>query len=158
MADKKQITDTVFQMANPLALNCGCFVYDVEFKKEGSDYVLRVILDVEDDENASVSIDQCENVSRALSDLLDASDPIEQEYMLEVTSPGIDRPLKKESDFERFNGRSIDIGLYKAVNGSKLITGILSDYHDGIIFLETNEGIKEFARNETSSVKLSIIW
>ena len=158
MADKKQITDSVFHMAEELARQNDCFVYDVEFKKEGSDYVLRIILDVEDDENNSVSIDQCEAVSRALSDLLDQNDPIDTEYMLEVTSPGIDRPLKKESDFERFRGRSIDIGLYKAVKGSKTVTGILTDYKDGIIYIETNGSIMEFAKNETASVRLSVIW
>lgn len=158
MADKKQITDSVFQMANPLAEENGCFVYDVEFKKEGADYVLRVILDVEDDENNSVSIDQCESVSRALSDLLDENDPIDQEYMLEVTSPGIDRPLKKESDFERFKGRSVDIGLYKAVGGSKTVSGILLGYKDGVISIETNEGVAEFEKSATASVRLSVIW
>jgi len=158
MADKKLVTDSVFQMANSLAEQNGCFVYDVEFKKEGSDYVLRVILDVEDDVGASVSIDQCEAVSRALSDLLDEKDPIEQEYMLEVTSPGIDRPLKKESDFERFRGRSIDIGLYKAVNGSKTVTGILTGYEDGVITIETNGKSEEFDVKSTSSVRLSVIW
>ena len=78
--------------------------------------------------------------------------------MLEVTSPGIDRPLKKESDFERFIGRSIDIGLYKAVKGSKTVTGILTDYKDGIIYIETNGSIMEFVKNETASVRLSVIW
>ena len=158
MADKKLITDSVFQMANPLAEQNGCFVYDVEFKKEGADYVLRVILDTEDDQNNSVSIDQCENVSRALSDLLDENDPIDQEYMLEVTSPGIDRPLRKDSDFERFRGRSIDIGLYKAINGSKTVTGILTGYEDGIIKIDVNGKPTEFVRSETASVRLSVIW
>lgn len=157
MADKK-IPEIVFELANPLALSCGCFVDDVEFKKEGSDYVLRVIIDVEDDTNGGVSIDQCENVSRALSDVLDTKDPIPQAYMLEVTSPGIDRPLKRDKDFKRFMGRDIDIGLYKPLNGSKIITGKLLAYEDGVITVLADGEEINFEKEKTAYVRLAVIW
>ena len=157
MADKK-IPEIVMELASPLAQNAGCFVDDVEFKKEGSDYVLRVIIDVEDDTNGGVSIYQCESVSRALSDVLDSKDPISQAYMLEVTSPGIDRPLKKDKDFERFMGRDIDIGLYKPLNGSKIITGKLLAYEDGIITVLADGKEINFEKEKTAYVRLAVIW
>ena len=156
MAEKK-VTETVFEYANPIALENGCFVDDVEFKKEGSDYVLRVIIDV-DDEKGGVSIDQCEAVSKALSDILDEKDPITQAYMLEVSSPGIDRELKKDKDFERFKGRDVDVKLYKALNGQKLITAKLLGLHDGIIKLESGKETIELEKSSVASVRLAIIW
>lgn len=157
MAEKK-VTEQIFELANPPALEAGCFVDDVEFKKEGSDYVLRVIIDVEDDSNGGVSIDQCEIVSKALSDILDEKDPISQAYMLEVSSPGIDRELKKDRDFERFMGREIDIKLYKSVNGTKLLSGKLIDYENGVITVDIDGKIENFSKTDTASVRLAVIW
>ena len=152
------IPEIVFEMASPHAEAVGCFVDDVEFKKEGSDYCLRVIIDVADDSNGGVSIDQCESVSRALSDALDKTDPIPQAYMLEVSSPGIDRPLKRDKDFERFMGRDIDIGLYKPQNGSKTFTGKLLAYHDGIVTIEENGKEINFEKDKTAYIRLAVIW
>ncbi len=157
MADKK-IPQLVWDMAEPFALAAGCIIDDVEFKKEGADYVLRVIVDVEDDTNGGVSIDQCENVSRALSDALDSTDPIDKAYMLEVSSPGIDRPLKREKDFERFKGRDIDIGLYKPQNGSKTFTGKLLSYKDGIVTVDCNGEEINFEKEKTAYIRLAVIW
>ncbi len=157
MADKK-IQETVLNMAAPFAEAAGCFVDEVEFKKEGSDYVLRVVIDVPDDAEGGVSIDQCESVSRQLSDALDSSDPIDKAYMLEVSSPGIDRPLKRDKDFERFMGRDIDIGLYKAQNGSKVLQGKLVGYEDGIVTIDIGDGEMKFEKDKTAYIRLSIIW
>ena len=79
--------------------------------------------------------------------------------MLEVTSPGLDRPLKRDEDFVRFAGRDIDMGLYKAIDGSKVISGKLLSYADGIITVQLPDG-KEFSikKDETSSVKLAVIF
>ena len=158
---KEKITDVIYDLALPLAKEKGLDIYEVEFKKEGSDHVLRVILDTsEDAENEQyVSINDCEDVSRALSDILDEKDPIKEAYVLEVTSPGLDRPLKKEKDFERFNGKSIDVGLYKAVNGSKIVTGILSSYEDGNVTVKLpDESLCTILKNDISSVKLTVIF
>ena len=157
MADKK-IPQIVAEMAAPFAENVGCIIDDVEFKKEGSEYVLRVIIDVADDTNGGVSIDQCESVSQALSDALDASDPITVAYMLEVSSPGIDRPLKRDKDFERFMGRDIDIGLFKAVNGSKTVSGKLIGYDEGVITIDVGGEEQKFEKEKTASVRLAVIW
>ena len=158
---KEKITDVIYDLALPLAKGKGLDIYEVEFKKEGSDHVLRVILDTfEDAENEQyVSINDCEDVSRALSDILDEKDPIKEAYVLEVTSPGLDRPLKKEKDFLRFNGKSIDVGLYKAVNGSKVVTGILSTYENGNVTVKLpDESLFTIPKNDISSVKLTVIF
>ncbi len=157
MADKK-IQDTVLKMATPFAEAAGCFVDEVEFKKEGSDYVLRVIIDVPDDTSGGVSIDQCESVSRSLSDALDSSDPIDKAYMLEVSSPGIDRPLKRDRDFERFMGRDIDIGLYKAQNGSKVFTGKLTGYDGKEVTIDADGEEMKFEKDKAAYIRLAVIW
>ena len=157
---KEKLTDIIYDMALPLAESHGLGIYEVEYKKEGSDYVLRVILDTTpESETEYVSINDCEEVSRALSDLLDSNDPIKEAYMLEVTSPGLDRPLKKQEDFVRFKGYSVDIGLYKAVNGSKVITGELLGKENGVITVKLSDGT-DFEINEdaVSSVKLTVIF
>lgn len=157
---KEKLTDAVRDAALPLAAEKGLDIYDVEYKKEGADKVLRVILDTPEDapDDAFVSIDDCEAVSRALSDILDETDLVKEAYMLEVTSPGLDRPLKKEKDFQRFAGRSVDIGLYKAVNGSKVMTGILKGYDGGDVTIEVGGEEITVAGGDISSVKLTVIF
>ncbi|MBE7051711.1 MAG: ribosome maturation factor RimP [Ruminococcaceae bacterium] len=157
MASKK-VSETVFEIANPIALSHGCFVDDVEFKKEGADFVLRVIIDVEDDSNGGVSIDQCELVSRALSDILDEQDPIDKAYMLEVSSPGIDRELKKEKDFIRFMGREVDVKLYKAIEGSKILSGKLISRTSEEIIIEADGKEIKIPASDAASVRLAVIW
>lgn len=153
-----KVTDAVFKIAEPIALANDCFVDEVEFKKEGADYVLRIIVDVDDSCEGGVSIDQCESVSRALSDALDEADPISQAYMLEVSSPGIDRELKKDSHFERFMGRDVDVKLYKPLLGSKLHTGKLVAYSGNSFTVEINGKPTEIPMSDAASVRLSIIW
>ncbi|MBQ5437656.1 MAG: ribosome maturation factor RimP [Firmicutes bacterium] len=112
-----------------------------EFVKEGSDWYLRVYVDkLEGEGYGTMSTDDCELVSRYLSDRLDKEDPIKQNYYLEVSSPGMDRPLLTEKDFRRFMGELIEIRLYKAENGSKTVVGKLADYDNGDITVELDKG------------------
>ena len=152
---KSDVCATVRGIAAPIAAANGCEIYDIEFVKEGSDYYLRVFLDMADADR-SVSLDECEAVSRALSEALDKADPIEQAYMLEVSSPGLDRALKTAEHFAKFIGTKVDIGLYKAVNGAKLITGILKSFDGGIITILTGGEEFTIAQKETTYVKLSL--
>ena len=155
MANK--VEEIVEKLAEKIAEPLGIMIYDVEFKKEGSDYVMRVILDTTDD-SKTVSITMCENVSRKLSDALDKSDPTNTAYMLEVTSPGLDRPLKKDEDFVRFAGREVEVGLYKALNGSKIITGRLVGLKDGCVVINDGKNDISVNREETSFVRLAVIF
>lgn len=139
------------ELAKPIAEDNGCFIYDVEFVKEGGIYILRVYIDRED----GVDLDVCEVVSRALSEQLDKKDPVKQNYYLEVSSPGIERKLRLPEHFERYMGEKIDVGFYKAVNGSKQITAYLEGYDEDEISLKTeNEEIIKFNIKETTFIKL----
>lgn len=152
---KSNVCAFVAELAAPIAASNGCEIYDIEFQKEGSDYYLRVFIDMIDAQR-SVSLDECEAVSRALSDALDKADPIEQAYMLEVSSPGLDRALKTPEHFAKFIGSKVDIGLYKSVNGAKVITGNLVSFEDKTITLDVNGESFTIAQAETTYVKLSL--
>ncbi len=158
---KADIVKAVYKMVHPLANEIGLDIYEVEYKKEGADNVLRVILDtIDGTEKQAIGIDDCEAVSRALSQKLDETDVIEQAFMLEVTSPGLDRPLKKPEDFERFKGRKIDIGLYKAIDGSKVITGELKGFKDNTISVVGDGDDVEtlIEKDKTAWVKLAVVF
>ena len=107
----------------------------------------------------SVTIEDCETISRILEKKLDEKDPIEQAYILEVSSPGIDRPLKKTEHFQKYIGEIIDIKLYKPLEGKKEYQGELKQFEDGIITI-TDENGKElqFVQKETASVRLAVIF
>lgn len=106
-----------------------------------------------------VSTDDCEKVSRFLSEELDRLDPIEQNYYLEVSSPGMDRELIKEKDFARFTGEIVDISLYKAADGQKNFQGRLEGLHDGIItIIDENENRMEFPKEQVAKIRLAVIF
>lgn len=132
MASRKKAVELVNQIVVPFAQSHGLDVYDVEYVKEGSQYVLRVILDKE----TPVSTDDCALVSEFLSAELDKDDPFEEAYNLEVSSPGIERALKKDSDFKRFSGKKVRVSLFKPFEGRKVYEGQLVGLEDGVIILD----------------------
>lgn len=106
-----------------------------------------------------VSTDDCEKVSRFLSAELDRIDPIEQNYYLEVSSPGMDRALLKDKDFARFAGEIVDISLYKAVNGQKSFQGKLVGIENGnIVIMDEKDNRTEFPREQVAKTKLAVIF
>ncbi len=146
-----KIEELVFEMAKPIAHSCGVELYDVEFKKEGQDRFLRIFLF---DKNG-ITLEKCEEVSRLVSDELDRTDPISEAYYLEVSSPGIDRVLRRDSHFGGAIGEEIEIKLYGSLNGKKYIRGKLSDYRDGIVFLTDGENTPhEINKNDTAQIKI----
>ena len=140
----------VWELAEPIAVQEDCFIYDIEYVKEGGVWFLRVYID----KDGGVSLDECEAVSRALSTVLDEADPIQQNYYLEVSSPGIERKLKTKEHFDRYIGETIDIGLYKAINKSKQLTGKLISFEDDVITVEVDGESFELPLKETTGVKL----
>ncbi|MGI6731369.1 MAG: ribosome maturation factor RimP [Anaerovoracaceae bacterium] len=133
-------------------------LYNVEFVKEGKDWFLRVFIDhLNPDEG--IGTDDCEKVSRFLSARLDELDPIQQNYYLEVSSPGMDRALIKEKDYERYAGRLVDIILYKSMDGSKTITGTLVGLIDGhIVVLDSNDKQIEIPIDKAAKTKLAVVF
>ena len=155
MAKGSSTEKKVLPFLEPIIAENGLELVDVEFVKEGANWYLRIYIDKE----GGVTIDDCETVSRALEVRLDEADPIEQAYILEVSSPGIDRPLKKEADFEKFQGEIIDVKLYKAMDGKKQYQGRLLGLEDGILTIEDEAGNEiRFAHKDTASVRLAVIF
>ena len=151
-----KITEVVKSLAEDAAKKYDCSLFDIEYKKEGADYVLRVFIEKENPEE-NISINDCENVSRYLSDLLDESDPISNAYMLEVSSPGIDRPLRNKDDYEKYKGRTVDVGLFTKINGVKFLSGTLTGYGDDYVTIDDNGEIK-IPLDKISSIKLAVIF
>lgn len=151
-----RVEETVWKIAEPIALANGVEIYDVEFKKEGPDYFLRVFIDKPE---SSVSLDDCEAVSRPLSDALDEADPIAEGYYLEVSSPGLERQLKRQKDFDRFNGEDIQVKLFKAISGTKQLTGkLLSRTEETLtVGMESGETI-EIENKDIAVVRLAIVF
>ena len=155
MAKANNIEAKVMPLLEPIVEANGLELVDLEFVKEGVNWYLRVYID----KDGGVNIDDCERVSRALEAKLDEHDPIEQAYILEVSSPGIDRPLKKESDFVKYQGEIIDVKLYKAQDGSKQYQGKLLGLEEGVLSIEEENGnVVKFEQKDIASVRLAVIF
>lgn len=124
---------------------------DVEYVKEGGNWYLRAYIDKE----GGINIDDCELVSRKLSDLLDAADYMEDAYILEVSSPGLGRPLKKEKDYKRSLGKEIEIRTYSMIDGKKEFRGILRSYTEAEVTIMEEEKEKTFAKKEIALIRLA---
>lgn len=135
----------------PIAERFGVEIYDIEYVKEGSDWYLRVYIDKPE----GVNIDDCEKVSRALSDELDKEDFIADAYILEVSSPGLGRTLKKDKHLAKSIGEEVEIKTYKPIGGRKEFQGILKAFDAETITIETETEEKFFARNEVALVRLA---
>ena len=127
---------------------------DVEFVKEDSEHYLRVYCDM--DKEGGITIDDCVDISRALSDWLDETDFIDESYILEVSSPGLGRTLKKDRDFVREMGKAVEIKLYKAIDKRKDFSGILKSFDDDNITIEEDSKDISFLRKDIALIRLSI--
>jgi len=127
-------------------------LYDVEFVKEAGNWYLRVYIDKE----GGITIDDCELVSKALSDLLDEHDFISESYMLEVSSPGLGRRLRKDKHFEKSIGQEVEVKLFRPINKKKEYTGVLKAFDRNTVTIELDDGNElEIPREQISSVKLT---
>ena len=141
----------VWEIAEPIAKELGLSIWDIRFVKEGADWFLRIFID----KDGGISIEDCENMSRAIDKPLDEADPIEQSYCLEVSSPGIKRDLSRESHFEACKGEKIKVKLIRAVDGIREFSGILEDYEGMKIVLRLEDGsAMNIDKKETSYIKL----
>ena len=136
MAKRDEYERRAEELVTPLLEKAGFELVDVEYVKEGSNMFLRVYMD----KPGGITVDDCEEISRAFGDLLDEEDFIEESYILEVSSPGLGRPLKKEKDFKRSLGQEVELHFFRAVNGEKEMTGILRDYDKNTVTIEREDG------------------
>ena len=147
-----KITEQVAQFAQPVVEANGCRLWDVEYVREGSERYLRLYID----KQGCIDIEDCEKIHRAMDPILDEKDPITESYHFEVCSAGIERPLKRPSDFEEFMGSPILVKLYRPRNGLKEIPGILRGYEDGKVTVEAGKETITFAKSEVALVRLRV--
>lgn len=152
MAKRADIEHRVESLVMPIIEEGNFELVDVEYVKEGSNYYLRVFADKE----GGINIDDCVLISRALEVKLDEEDFIPDAYILEVSSPGLGRPLKKEKDFKRSIGKDVDIKLFKAVDQQKEFTGVLKDYTADEIVLDIDGEEKRFFRKDLALIRLAL--
>lgn len=145
-----RITDTVEELARPVAEELGLEIWFVEYVKEAGTRYLRVYIDKEE----GVSIDDCEAFSRALDPLLDEADPIPESYTFEVSSAGCERVLHRPQDFERYMGSLAEVKHYGPVNGAKAHVGTLSGYEDGAVTLNVQGQEIRFEKAQVAQVRL----
>lgn len=140
------------QLLMPIVEKFGVEIYDVEYVKEGSDWYLRAYIDKPE----GVNINDCENVSRALSDVLDTEDYIEDAYILEVSSPGLGRTLKKDRHLEKSLGEEVEIRTYKPIDKQKEFSGILKAYDKDTVTIEEDSEERVFARADIALIRLAL--
>ena len=146
----KKITELTAELAAPAIAEQGCTLWDVEYVKEAGTWYLRILLDKE----GGVDILDCEAISRKVSDLLDEADPIEGSYVLEVSSAGADRVLKKPEHFVQFAGTEVEVRLYRAKDGKKEVIGNLVSSQDGDVTVEVAGEQVTFEKKEVAQVRL----
>ena len=138
------------QLIQPLIDANNFELVDVEFVKEGSDWYLRVYID----KDGGITVDDCELISRAFNEILDREDYISEQYIFEVSSPGLMRPLKKKKDYKRSVGKLIDIKLYKPVDKCKEFTGVLDSYDKDTVTIKMDDDTqKTFDRSNLAMIR-----
>ena len=145
-----KITDKVTELARPIVEEEGCSLWDVEYVREAGTWYLRLYID----KQGGVDIVDCERISRRLDPVLDEADPIPESYVFEVGSAGIERELKRPSDFEAFLGSEVEVKLYQPYEGQKSFIGTLVAYEDGTTEIELKGRRYRFEKQQTAQVRL----
>lgn len=148
------IEEKIEKLVETKITNLGYELYDVQYVKEGKDYFLRIFID----KPKGISLEDCEKVNNEITDLLDTADYIKQQYFLEVSSPGIERILRKEKHLNDNIGETIEIKLFKPINKKKEIIGVLKQFDENTIVVLTNDEQIEISRRDISQIKKVYEW
>ncbi|KAF0825817.1 ribosome maturation factor RimP [Cytobacillus firmus] len=153
-----KVTETVEQLVTPIVDELNLELVDIEYVKEGKDWFLRVFIDKE----TGVDIEECGMVSERLSEKLDAEDPIPYNYFLEVSSPGAERPLKKDSDFIKAVGKNVYIKTYEPIDGEKTFEGVLTQFDGETVTVEvkikTRKKNIEIPYEKVANARLAVVF
>lgn len=147
---EERVEQLIFNTINSLGYN----LYDVEYIKEGKDYFLRVYIDKKE----GIDLTDCEKVSEAISDMLDKADYIKESYFLEISSPGIERILRKDKHLQENINNKIQIKLFKPIDKKRQVIGILKDFDEAYIKIEIDKNVIEIDRNNISIIKTVFDW
>ena len=145
---KPNIATAVEELLCPVIEGLGYAVWDVQFRKVGADFTLTVTIDSED----GISIDDCEKVHRTIDPILDEADPIDVAYVLEVSSPGIEREIRTDAHIEACMGEEIEAKLFAPQNGTRVFVGRIVGYENETLSLETEAGVVEIPRAAISAM------
>ena len=151
MGKKETYEQKAEQLLIPIVDAHGFELVDVEYVKEGSNFYLRAYID----KPGGITVDDCETVSRAFSDKLDETDFIEEAYIMEVSSPGLGRPLKKEKDDKRSMGKELEIRTYRARNREKEFYGILTAYDENSVTIACEGEEMTFQKSDIALIRLA---
>ena len=155
MVKREEIEARTEELVQPLVAEKQFELVDVEYVKEGGSYYLRIYIDKE----GGITVNDCEDISRPFSDILDREDYIEGSYILEVSSPGLGRPLKKEKDFKRSLGEEVEIRLFRQVEHQKEWIGLLTAYNQQTVTIETEDGREmTFERSNLALIRLAFFF
>lgn len=155
MVKREEIEARTEELVQPLVVEKQFELVDVEYVKEGGSYYLRIYIDKE----GGITVNDCEDISRPFSDILDQEDYIEGSYILEVSSPGLGRPLKKEKDFKRSLGEEVEIRLFRQVEHQKEWIGLLTAYDQQTVTIETEDGREmTFPRSNLALIRLAFFF
>ncbi len=150
MAGSKTV-ETVKALVRPIIEEMGLKLWDVRFLKEGASWYLRIFIDKED----GVDINDCTDVSHAIDPVIDEADPIDKAYFLEVCSPGLGREIREDEHFDAVLGKEVSINLFRPINGSKELKGVLLSYSKESIKIGLPEGESEIERRDISKINLN---
>ena len=149
-----RIEERVEKLLQPTIEKIGYDLYDVEYAKEGKNYFLRIFIDKPE----GIDLEDCEKVSNEINGLLDEADYIKEQYFLEVSSPGIERILKKDKHFDMAMGEEIEVNLFKPINKKKTLDGILTGYDGSSITMMHENGEISILRKDISQMKTKYDW
>ena len=144
------IEEKVYTLLEKTIINLGYDLYDVEYAKEGKDYFLRIFID----KPTGIDLNDCETVNNAITDILDEADYIKEQYFLEVSSTGVEKILRKDKHLRESIGKEIEIKLFKPINKTKNIIGILENFDENNIYLDS----ESIERKNISQIKLVYNW
>lgn len=150
-----KVTQIVEDLLAPILEEMGLELVDIEYKKEGSNWFLRVFID---NETGTIDIDDCGTVSERLSQRLDEVDPIPTAYFLEVSSPGAERPLRKESDFRKAVGKHVHITTKEPIAGASVFEGELLSFADGKLTVKEAKQTHEISLDQVDTARMAIVF
>lgn len=149
---KASVIRSVEELVEPVLSSEGLELVDVQYQKEGKNWRLKIFIDKE----GGVAIEDCARVSRQIADLIEIENIVSSEHTLEVSSPGLDRPLKTKRDFLRFKGRKIQAATFSPLNGQRKFKGVIKDFHEETLHLQTQKGLVKILLDNIAKAKLEI--
>ena len=149
---KGSVVETIETLVTPIVQENRLELVDVEYKKEGKNWFLRIFIDKE----GGITVDDCTQVSRRIEDLIEVEEVVPSSYTLEVSSPGLDRPLKKEEDFLRFKGKLAHVTTYTPIHQQKSFKGTIRDFQKDVLFLDIDNQHVEIPKDQIAKARLEI--